>query len=215
VLPGLLAVAAGLAVERWDRRKLGLSPPGVAGTLWDNKLWLLASVPVSLVAVLLYDQVADTNLIDAAEVKHLVRLVAVTGVAGAGASAIRVVLHRRKVPRINAGSFERDVLSAAARAGGTVRRVAYQADDDHVGVFVHRDRDALVLSPSIYFSRPDPLTEITDTTPLEEADDKATATFDGRYADDKEGEITRPTAVLAENAKSATPRNLLQYRDVP
>jgi hypothetical protein len=198
-IPGLLAIWAWLAVAAWDRRRLGLEVSSPAKEMWDNKLWLLAAAGVSFVAAYLYSLTGQADLLDAYSLGDIIVVSLVAGLAGAGLSYLAVLLYRARVPLVTTTTPELEVLKAASRKDARGQRRTYTTDGK-IGLFVHRDRGALVLTPPIAYSRPDGV----DHNNLQAAAVKAAESddFDGYYlsADNYIGAPT--TAVDAKPAGS-------------
>jgi hypothetical protein len=210
VLPGLLAVLMWLLVDQRDRKRLGVETPNVAKQLWDNKLWLLAAGATSLVILRLYSAAGFPDLLDAFTLSDLFTVTVIAGLLGAASSALRVWVHRRRVPLITSSSDERAVLKAAARADQHVHRVAYKTSTGQVGLLVHRDREALVLSPRVFFSRPDSLADAIQRDDLRAASKAMAADFDGRFPTPPEADhIRAPMAVT--NAVAQGREQMLEY----
>lgn len=181
LLPGLVGVVLWLDVHRRDRRRLGLSPPSLSAQVWDNKVVFLFVLALSLLAILVYDHLADVNLLDAYEWDDLARVVAGTGLAVWALAQAHVWWHRQQVPVIGPSSDPRAVLAAAAESDGSVTRDTYVVGGKQ-GLFVHRDGDAVVLAPPILYSAPGTIGDPLSSGNLAGVSNAAKAAgFDGRF----------------------------------
>lgn len=163
VLPGLGALLAFLWIREWDRSRLKVPRRSVSTTVWENKLWLLLALAVSLVVISVLDRLVGVDLIATPWTVWLLLATAAATAVGAGISALTVLVHRRLTPLITNESDVAAVLQAAAKRGLRERPV-YPSTTDRRGVFVHRDYDLVVVSPPIWFAEPGDL--IDDGTTL-------------------------------------------------
>lgn len=181
LIPGLVALLVWFQVLGSDRRRLGLSPPTLASQVWDNKVSVVYVVGASLLAIGVYRVVTGVSLLDAYDWTDLFVVTAASGAVAWAAATVKVQLHRKDVPVISESSSPRDVLAAAAKADGHVVRDRYKAGD-RVGLFVHRDGDAVVLTPPVLFSKPDGVATALAAGDLAGVSDAATgADFDGKF----------------------------------
>ncbi len=209
-VPGLAGVATWLAVGRWDRRRLGLTPPGVAAQIWDNKLWFLAVAAVSLAAVVVYDGLGGVDMLDSYDWQDLLIASVGAAAAGFGAAQGRVWLYRRRVPLITAGSDPLVVLRAAARTDSSLRRLTFTVSDTATGLLVHHDRDAVVLAPRVGCSRPDSVVNAPDLAAAVEA--AGAGDFDGHWWPTA-GQVDAPVAVSGAAARGRSEQAIVEYHD--
>ncbi|MFI1700297.1 hypothetical protein ACH419_30545 [Streptomyces bobili] len=170
LVPGVLAVWASLQVWVIDRRRLGVPTPNAAESLWDNKLWLLLGVLVSLASVWAYSTwFGQDDLLDTYRWLDLVRLSIGTAFSAAVLSGLTLFGYRRWRPPINKFSDPWKVLQAAAKYKDQFDREVYEASDGVFGLLVHHDRGLVVLTPPICFNRPDELVEYSNARNLKAA----------------------------------------------
>ncbi|GAA3158877.1 hypothetical protein GCM10010531_07800 [Blastococcus jejuensis] len=155
VVPGLVAVWALLTVLTRDRRRIGLAPPAVGKRIWDDKLWMLAAVTVSLAAAWLYALVGAADLLDTYTVSDIVVVSVTCGLLAAGGAALRVWWHRRAVPAVTPTSSPLAVLGAAAKADPALDRPVYRDTGGACGLLVHTDGEAMVLTPPVEYMEMD------------------------------------------------------------
>lgn len=212
LLPGLLAVWAFLAVLQWDRRRIGVKTTSVSAIMWQDKLWLVAALAVSLLAAAIYSALGFLNLFDTYTMQDVVKVGAACGMVGAGAAALVVLAHRRRIKAINRDSSALDVIEAAAKFdGNTVSRETYRTPGGELGILVHEDRGELVLTPPIfcnsslpdgYKTRLQMVVEMTQEKPEKERD---------LHFDRQTGTISRPTAVDG-NATPVGTQEIIKYK---
>lgn len=154
VVPGLVAIWAGLSVHQWDRRRIGLEQAPPSKQIWDNKLWLLAAATVSLAGAWLYAAAGFVDVLDTYTLRDIGTLAVVLGGLAAGATGVAVWRHRRRVPAVPPKAEPLDVLKAAARADGGLLRPVYR-HDGKLGLWVHDDGDAVVLTPPVEYTEMD------------------------------------------------------------
>lgn len=166
-IPGLVAVWVMLTILRHDRRRIGLDGncPSVGSQIWDNKLWLLVAVAISLVAAWLYSSLGFTDLLDTYTVSDIVTVSLALGVLVAlvGTAALRV---RRRITReITPTSTPIEVLLAAEREQHFVNRPVYYVSDNKKGIVVRHDWGAVILTPPIEFTEIDGIsTKVANNT---------------------------------------------------
>jgi hypothetical protein len=214
VLPGLGAVLAFLSIREWDRARLGVARRNLAAQMWENKLWLLLALSLSLVAISALRWINGIDLIATPWSWWLLVLASAAAAAGGLAAGIKVALHRLRVPLINSASDVKAVLLAAQKRGGRSRQV-HAVTPNLRGVFVHRDYDLIVLAPKTWFSRPGDLSQdgttlATIAKAVRERPNEFIADFD-RMA----GWVSRPTPVPRETPWSGEWEELPRYEDRP
>lgn len=162
-VPGLVAIWAGLSVYQWDRRRIGLEQSPPSKQIWDNKLWLLAAGAVGLVGASVpaaaggFVDVLDTptlRVLDTPTLRGIGTLTIVLGVLAAMGTRVAVWWHRRRVPAVSPTAGPLDVLTAAERADGGLLRPVYR-HDGKLGLWVHDDGDAVVLTPPVEYTEID------------------------------------------------------------
>jgi hypothetical protein len=211
LVPGLVALLVFFEVRSKDRKRIGVAHPG-AKVVWDNKTWLLLAGGLSLAVVAVYDAVMDRDVLDAPLVRDITLLTVAVGAAGAVAALVSVRRHRISTPVINTRSDPAQVLRAAYRSDKRLERPRYKVGDKF-GLLVHRDGDALVLTPPISFEprgalytawsgeeNPHRFEHIIDALP----DD-----FDGQFSPGL-ADIPEITAIAIEDAERAGHAVLLE-----
>jgi hypothetical protein len=215
VIPGLVAVWAALTVLYRDRRRLGLTVPAAANQIWDNKLWLLAAVAVSLVGALLYSAAGFADLLDTYALSDVAVVTVVLGVLGAAVAGVMVWRHRQNVPVVAPISMPLEVLRAAARADGRVLRPAYRTPDGKLGLLVHSDNEAVVLTPQIQFTEVD-ISGLVDNDALGEAvagiERANDAEHHVRFSPDSQY-LAGPRAVVGATPSGSAREPILKYVD--
>ena len=210
VLPGLVALLAFFEIRAQDRKRLGLPHPG-AKAVWDNKAWLLLAAGLSLAAAGVYDPVVGRDVLDAPLVRDITVMTVAVGGAGAVAALLSIWHHRRSTPIITKRSSPEEVLRAAQRSSNQLERARYKVGDKH-GLLVHRDGDALVLSPPISFEPTGTMftawDNTTDSDRFRRMVDALPANFDGAFNPSSD-DIPAPTAVPIDDVKEVGRAELL------
>lgn len=225
LVPGVLAVAAALQVWALDRRRLGLRY-NAAAIMWDNKLWLLAALVISLVAVWLSTALFDRNdLLDAFSWWDLLLVSLGSAVAGAALSAVVLFAYRLRKRLISENSSPWDVLRAAARSGGPAfERPVFSTGGEQPlhGILVHHDGEASVLTPPVRVSGPDGLVNLCD---LPQDDSRRTLKravkeikrgrdhFNSASYAQLDNWISGPTIVTAPMPNVRPPESIFTYED--
>ncbi|WP_331729234.1 hypothetical protein OG592_43530 (plasmid) [Streptomyces avidinii] len=228
IVPGLLAVWAALQVWVHDRRQLGLHP-NAASIIWANKLWLLGAAFVSILAVWAYATLfGQADLLDTYTWRDLVLVSVGSAIAAAVLSALVVAVYRFRKHRITGSSRPWDVLRAAAQYDGALfERPVYATSDDpaRLGLLVHRDGEAVVLTPPIRFSGPDSLVAIYGKEKpdrhLQDAvrvikRSKPAETFEASFLDDPADRwVSGPTVVVDPHPFARPPESILKFDSGP
>ncbi|MGW2892909.1 hypothetical protein ACWDDN_47985 [Streptomyces griseoruber] len=219
LLPGVLAVWACLQVWVYDRRRLGVDIPSASTLLWDNKLWWLCGVLVSLAAIWIYSAAfGQDDLLDTYRWLDLAWVSAGSLLAAFVASSLALLAYRHgRRPRITSTSTPTKVIEAAHQYKNTYEREVYEVADGVHGLLVHRDLDAIVLTPPITFEGPDAVTQANRNKDLAAAtqaikDAKGDDAFDGGWATDVAGKrwIGEP-AVISNKPPAGGPVALLWF----
>ncbi|MEU4742507.1 hypothetical protein AB0G02_18870 [Actinosynnema sp. NPDC023658] len=155
LIPGIVAVWGFFAVLGWDRRRIGLLPPSVWGHLWENKLLLLLAGAVALVAAWAYTRLGGVDMLDTVPMNDVLVVSVLAGVLGVLAAAVKVWHHRRSVPVLTQRSGPLSTLDAASKSDDRIDRPAYRTTDGKVGLLVHEDQGAVVLTPPIQYTEID------------------------------------------------------------
>lgn len=205
LLPGVLAVWACLQVWVYDRRRLGVNMPSASTLLWDNKLWWLCGVLVSLAAIWIYSAAfGQGDLLDSYRWLDLAWVSVGSLVAAFAASLLALLYYRRRRrPLITSTSTPAEIIEAAYQYKNTYKREVYEVAEGVHGLLVHRDLDAIVLTPPISFEGPDAVTEANRSKDLAAATQaikgaKGDDAFDGDWAADVAGKqwIGEPTSIF-------------------
>jgi hypothetical protein len=215
VFPGLAAVIAFLLIREWDRSRTGVRMRNIFAVVWDDKFWLLLAAAISLAAIWACTQVSDIDLIEAPWRLALLGLVGVCAALAAAVSLVKVAVHRRRVPLINADSTAIDVIKAAAKSDPRRDRPVVAVSAEEVGTFVHHDYDLVVVAPRIWISRPGRLTKPGTTladiaTAARTQPDELDVDFD-RPA--PAGWVARPGPVTGDPVWKDDRERLPRYRD--
>jgi hypothetical protein len=213
-VPGLVALLAFFEIRSKDRRRIGVAHPG-AKVVWENKTWLLLAGGLGLAAVAVYDVVVGRDVLDAPLVRDITVLTVAVGGAGAVAALVSLWLHRKSTPIITPRSTPAQVLRAARRSHDKLERPRFRAGDNH-GLLVHRDGDALVLTPPISFEPTGALFDAwddrTDAERFEHLVAALPADFDGVFRPGSD-DFAAPTAVAIEDAEEVGRAELLVTPD--
>jgi hypothetical protein len=214
VLPGLVALLAFFEIRSQDRKRIGVAHPG-AKAVWENKTWLLLAGGLSLAAAAVYDAVVGRDVLDAPLVRDITVLTVAVGGAGAVAALVSVWRHRTSTPIITRRSSRAEVLRAAQRSDNNLERPRYKVGDRH-GLLVHRDGDALVLTPPISFEPTGALFNAWDNTAdpdrFKHIIAALPADFDGVF-NPGPNDIPEPTAVAIDDAEEVGRAELLVAAD--
>ncbi len=216
VIPGLVAIWAALSVLDRDRRRVGVESgaPSVSTRIWEEKaLWLIAVV-LSLLAAWVYSAFGFADLLDTYALSDVAWLAAVMGVLGGGCAALLVWWHRRSVPAVTSTSSELDVLRAACRGGARVSRRIYTVNGK-IGLFVHMDRDAIVVTRPVEYTEMDALKDPLEKNDLARVVELIEATSDDqrqiRFS--KDDRYVPGTRAVRNAVAVGEKQPLLEYRD--
>ncbi|MGX1266871.1 hypothetical protein [Streptomyces phaeoluteigriseus] len=219
LLPGVLAVWACLQVWVYDRRRLGVNIPSASTLLWDNKLWWLCGVLVSLAAIWIYSAAfGQDDLLDTYRWLDLAWVSVGSLLAAFVASSLALLYYRHRRRRlITSTSTPAEIVEAAHQYKNTYEREVYEVVDGVHGLLVHRDLDAIVLTPPITFEGPDAVTRANRNKDLAAATQaikaaKGDDAFDGGWATDVAGKrwIGEP-AVIPSKPPAGRPVALLWF----
>ena len=161
-IPGFLGVWSFLSVLSRDRRRLGVDAPDAGEQIWKNKLWLVAAAGLSVVIAFVAAWLGTAYLFDTYSITEILQVSIAAALLGLLAGWVIVQLHRKWVPLINAESAPLDVVRAAAAADVATERDIYQGTDGRKGLFVHKDRGEVVLTPQIAMTNMKAVSDLVD-----------------------------------------------------
>lgn len=212
LLPGLVALLAFFEIRSQDRKRIGAAHPG-AKAVWDNKTWLLLAGGLSLLAAVAYAAIVGRDVLDSYELSDIAVETVVVGGLGAAAALVTTWTHRKTVPVITSQTSPADVLRAAQRASNSLERTRYKTAHDKHGLLVHRDGQALVLTPPIAFESGgalwDAWNKTKDPNRFGNVVAKLTPGFDGRF---EPGPDDIPWPLAVEQAVEVGRGELLDYK---
>lgn len=162
-IPGFLGVWSFLSFWNRDRRRLGVAAPDAGEQMWKNKFWLLAAVGCSIVIAFVAKGLGVAYLLDTYSLAEILKVSIGAALLGLLAAWVVVQLHRQKVRLINAESTPLEVIRAAAEADASTKRDVYQGTDGRKGLFAHRDRDAVVVTPQIAMTNMGDVSRVVDS----------------------------------------------------
>ena len=161
-IPGLLGVWSFLSTWNRDRRRLGVAAPDAAEQIWKNKLWLIAAAGFSVVIAYMAAWLRIAYLFDTYSTAEILKVSIAAALLGLLAGWLAVHSHRQKVRLVNAETVPLDVVRAARKADSSIKRHIYQGTDGKKGLFVHRDRGEVVVTPQIAMTNMVELSRVVD-----------------------------------------------------
>jgi hypothetical protein len=215
LVPGLLAIWAIVAVYQRDRQHIGLQTSSAAAQVWDNKILLVASILISVVAASVYKSLGFGDVWSAPALSDVIILSAASAVIGGLVMDLGLFLRRRiSTPAVSPKSGPLDVLHAAARAEDSIARQVYRTTDGLRGLLVHKDLGAFVITPPIQYADVDgipgrPLTNavtLIENTPNPR--EHVQFLTDDRY-------VRGPRATADATPLADQKEDILQYTDNP
>jgi len=215
LVPGLVAIWAIVAVYQRDRQRIGLQTSSAAAQIWDNKILLAAAVLLSVVAASTYKVLGLGDVWSAPTLSEVIILSAVSAVVGGLVTELVLSLRRLiDTPAVSPGTEPLDILRAAARAEDLIARQVYRTADGHLGLLVHVDLGAFVITPPIQHN----VDNIQGTKPLTPAIALIEGTENPRehiqFLDD-ERYVQGPCAVTSATGPADQQEDILQWTDEP
>ncbi|MGN7150372.1 hypothetical protein ACTHQ6_15415 [Arthrobacter sp. SAFR-179] len=161
-IPGFLGVWSFLYVWIRDRRRVGVPAPDALEQIWKNKWLLIAAAGFSLVIAVVVGWLGIAYLFDTYSIGEILKVSIGTAVLGLLAGWLTVQSHRRKVQLINVDAAPLDVVRASAKADASTQRKIYQGTDGRKGLFVHNDRDEVIVAPQIAMTNMGEVSKLID-----------------------------------------------------